>query len=145
RRAAHGRPGHRPHDADGEAGTRDSRAGLAHRPRREAGGSTMTKVSADLDPMDLSEEPITGAHDARELPERAGFVIVGSGFAGLCMAIKLKESGRDDFVILEKAGDVGGTWRENTYPGAGCDIQSHLYSFSFELNPKWSRMFARQP
>jgi cation diffusion facilitator CzcD-associated flavoprotein CzcO len=105
----------------------------------------MTKVSADLDPMDLSEEPITGAHDARELPERAEFVIVGSGFAGLCMAIKLKESGRDDFVILEKAGDVGGTWRENTYPGAGCDIQSHLYSFSFELNPKWSRMFARQP
>jgi cation diffusion facilitator CzcD-associated flavoprotein CzcO len=103
------------------------------------------KVSADLDPMELSESPITGAHEARELPARAKFVIVGSGFAGICMAIKLKQSGRTDFVILEKAHDVGGTWRENTYPGAGCDIQSHLYSFSFELNPKWSRMFARQP
>jgi cation diffusion facilitator CzcD-associated flavoprotein CzcO len=105
----------------------------------------MPKVPAELDPMDLSEAPIDGAHEARELPERAGVVIVGSGFSGLCMAIKLKEAGRHDFVILEKAHDVGGTWRENTYPGAGCDIQSHLYSFSFEMNPKWSRMFARQP
>jgi cation diffusion facilitator CzcD-associated flavoprotein CzcO len=105
----------------------------------------MTRVAEETDPMDLSEAPITGGHPARELPARARYVIVGSGFAGLCMAIKLKQAGRDDFVILEKGDDVGGTWRENTYPGAACDIQSHLYSFSFELNPKWSRMFARQP
>ena len=104
----------------------------------------MTGVSAAIDPTDLSESPITGAHDVDELPPRAKFVIVGSGFAGICMAIKLKKSGRNDFVILEKAHDVGGTWRENTYPGAGCDVPSHLYSFSFELNPEWSRMFARQ-
>ena len=105
----------------------------------------MTRVAEETDPMDLSEAPITGGHPAREVPARAKYVIVGSGFAGLCMAIKLKQAGRDDFVILEKGDDVGGTWRENNYPGAACDIQSHLYSFSFELNPKWSRMFARQP
>jgi cyclohexanone monooxygenase len=71
-------------------------------------------------------------------------VIVGAGFAGLGTAIKLKEAGNDNFIILEKAGDVGGAWRENTYPGCACDVQSHLYSFSFEPNPKWSRMFAPQ-
>jgi cation diffusion facilitator CzcD-associated flavoprotein CzcO len=70
--------------------------------------------------------------------------IVGTGFAGLGMAIKLKAAGIDDFVILEKAGDVGGTWRDNNYPGCACDVQSHLYSFSFEPNPDWSRMFAPQ-
>ena len=95
----------------------------------------MTEVPTALEATDPWEPPIPGAHDVGELPARATFVIVGSGFAGVCMAIKLKESGRNDFVILEKAHDVGGTWRENTYPGAGCDVQSHLYSFSFEPNP----------
>jgi cation diffusion facilitator CzcD-associated flavoprotein CzcO len=71
-------------------------------------------------------------------------VVVGSGFAGIGAAIKLKESGRHDFVILEKADDLGGTWRDNTYPGAACDVQSHLYSFSFAPNPGWSRMFSPQ-
>ncbi|TDO45935.1 cation diffusion facilitator CzcD-associated flavoprotein CzcO [Kribbella sp. VKM Ac-2527] len=68
--------------------------------------------------------------------------IVGSGFAGLCMGIKLREAGIEDFVILEKAGELGGTWRDNTYPGCACDIPSYLYSFSFEQNPHWTRMFA---
>jgi cation diffusion facilitator CzcD-associated flavoprotein CzcO len=71
-------------------------------------------------------------------------VIIGSGFAGLCMAIRLKQAGFGDFVILEKNDDLGGTWRDNTYPGCACDVPSHLYSFSFELNPGWSRMFAPQ-
>lgn len=71
-------------------------------------------------------------------------VIIGTGFAGIGMAIRLKQSGIDDFVILEKADAVGGTWRENRYPGCACDVQSHLYSFSFEPNPDWSRMFAPQ-
>jgi cation diffusion facilitator CzcD-associated flavoprotein CzcO len=71
-------------------------------------------------------------------------IVVGTGFAGLGMAIKLKEEGQDDFVILERAQDVGGTWRDNNYPGCACDVQSHLYSFSFEQNPDWSRMFAKQ-
>jgi cation diffusion facilitator CzcD-associated flavoprotein CzcO len=72
-------------------------------------------------------------------------LVIGTGFAGLGMAIKLKKAGDDDFVVLEKADAVGGTWRENTYPGCACDVQSHLYSFSFEPNPRWSRMFATQP
>lgn len=72
-------------------------------------------------------------------------VIVGTGFAGLGMAIQMKKEGQTDFVVLEKAGDVGGTWRDNNYPGCACDVQSHLYSFSFEPNPNWTRMFAPQP
>ena len=57
--------------------------------------------------------------------------IIGTGFAGLGMAIRLKQSGVEDFVILEKADEVGGTWRDNSYPGAACDVPSNLYSFSF--------------
>lgn len=72
-------------------------------------------------------------------------VIIGTGFSGLGMAMKLRESGRTDFRVLEKADDVGGTWRDNTYPGAECDIQSHMYSFSYELNPEWSREYSAQP
>jgi cation diffusion facilitator CzcD-associated flavoprotein CzcO len=71
-------------------------------------------------------------------------VIVGSGFGGICSAIKLKEAGIDNFVMLEKDEDFGGTWRVNTYPGAACDIPSHLYSFSFAQNAHWSRLFPRQ-
>lgn len=70
--------------------------------------------------------------------------IIGSGFAGLGMAIQLKKAGFDDFVILEKDDDLGGTWRDNRYPGCACDVPSHMYSFSYELNPGWSRMFAPQ-
>ncbi|MFC4058172.1 flavin-containing monooxygenase [Planomonospora corallina] len=75
---------------------------------------------------------------------RPGITIIGSGFAGLCTGIKLKEAGYHDFVILEKADELGGTWRDNTYPGCACDVPSHMYSFSFELNPRWSRMFSPQ-
>jgi cation diffusion facilitator CzcD-associated flavoprotein CzcO len=73
-----------------------------------------------------------------------GVIVVGTGFAGLGMAIQLRRDGREDFVVLEKADDVGGTWRDNTYPGCACDIQSHMYSFSFEQNPDWSRSFSSQ-
>lgn len=71
-------------------------------------------------------------------------VIVGSGFSGLGMGIFLKKAGRHDFVILEKAGDIGGTWRDNHYPGAACDVPSHMYSYSFEQNPNWSRFYSGQ-
>jgi electron transfer flavoprotein alpha subunit len=71
--------------------------------------------------------------------------ILGSGFAGMCMAIRLLEAGRDDFVIFEKAPSLGGTWRDNTYPGCACDVPSHLYSFSFAQNRDWSRAYATQP
>ena len=75
---------------------------------------------------------------------RTGVVIVGTGFAGLGMAVRLKQAGLNDFVVLERAGEVGGTWRDNTYPGAACDVPSHLYSFSFAPNPDWSRSFSPQ-
>jgi len=71
-------------------------------------------------------------------------IIIGSGFAGIGMAVALKKAGLGDFLILEKQNDVGGVWRDNTYPGAACDVPSHLYSFSFEPNPNWSRVFAPQ-
>lgn len=70
--------------------------------------------------------------------------IIGSGFGGLGMAIRLMQEGRKDFVVLEKDTDVGGTWRDNTYPGCACDVPSHLYSFSFERQSSWSRMYPRQ-
>ncbi|WP_227996471.1 flavin-containing monooxygenase [Nocardia australiensis] len=71
-------------------------------------------------------------------------VIIGSGFAGLGLAIRLTQQGRNDFLVLERGSDVGGTWRDNTYPGAACDVPSHLYSYSFALNPDWSRSFSKQ-
>jgi cation diffusion facilitator CzcD-associated flavoprotein CzcO len=70
--------------------------------------------------------------------------IVGTGFAGLGMAIRLKQQGEEDFVLLERAADIGGTWRDNTYPGCRCDVPSHLYSFSFAPNPNWSSTFSPQ-
>ena len=72
-------------------------------------------------------------------------LVIGAGFAGLCMAIKLDEDGERDVVVLERASDVGGTWRDNTYPGAACDVPSQLYSFSFARNPEWSMSFSPQP
>src|SRR5882757_8463126 len=69
-------------------------------------------------------------------------VIIGAGFAGLGTAIRLVQSGIEDFVILERGDRVGGTWRDNTYPGAACDIPSLLYSFSFAMNPQWSRGYS---
>lgn len=71
-------------------------------------------------------------------------IIIGSGFGGLGLAIKLKERGIDNFVILERAANVGGTWRDNSYPGAACDVQSHLYSYSFAPNPDWPRKYSGQ-
>ena len=68
--------------------------------------------------------------------------ILGAGFAGLGMAIRLREEGIETFAIYEKADEVGGTWRENTYPGVACDVPSHLYSFSFEPNPRWSQRYS---
>ena len=76
--------------------------------------------------------------NAGDLP----ILIIGAGFAGMGMAIQLKKAGIESFTILERAGDIGGTWRDNTYPGAACDVPSHVYSYSFELNPGWSRAFA---
>jgi cation diffusion facilitator CzcD-associated flavoprotein CzcO len=72
-------------------------------------------------------------------------IVIGAGFSGICLAIKLQEAGIQDYVILEKADEVGGTWRENTYPGAECDVPSALYSYSFEHNAKWRFKWSDQP
>ncbi|SDZ40364.1 Predicted flavoprotein CzcO associated with the cation diffusion facilitator CzcD [Amycolatopsis xylanica] len=72
-------------------------------------------------------------------------IIIGTGFSGLGMAIQLKRQGRNDFVLLEKADDIGGTWRDNSYPGCACDVPSHMYSYSFEPKADWSRAYSRQP
>jgi len=77
-------------------------------------------------------------------PLEIDHVIVGAGFGGLCAAIKLDEDGEHDFVLLERGNDVGGTWRDNTYPGAACDVPSHLYSYSFAPH-EWSSYFSPQP
>src|SRR5215510_8064086 len=71
-------------------------------------------------------------------------LIIGTGFAGLGMGIRLREAGNENFLILEQAAEVGGTWRDNHYPGVACDVPSHLYSYSFEQNPNWSELFAEQ-
>jgi cation diffusion facilitator CzcD-associated flavoprotein CzcO/acetyl esterase/lipase len=71
-------------------------------------------------------------------------LIIGGGFGGVGMAVNLKRAGVEDFLILECGDGVGGVWRDNTYPGAACDVPSHVYSFSFEPNPDWSRSFASQ-
>ncbi|GAC1374898.1 MAG: hypothetical protein NVS3B3_10830 [Aquirhabdus sp.] len=73
----------------------------------------------------------------------ASVIIVGAGFSGMAMAIELQKAGID-FLILEKGNEFGGTWRDNVYPGAACDVPSHMYCFSFEPY-RWSRSYAKQP
>ncbi|MEE4191063.1 MAG: NAD(P)/FAD-dependent oxidoreductase [Halieaceae bacterium] len=77
--------------------------------------------------------------------KRYPVIILGAGMSGICMGIKLRDAGITDFLILEKTDAAGGTWHDNTYPGACCDVASHLYSFSFEPKPDWSRAYAPQP
>jgi cation diffusion facilitator CzcD-associated flavoprotein CzcO len=79
------------------------------------------------------------------LPDRVRVFVIGAGFAGLGTAIKLDEAGETDFAVVDKGATVGGTWRDNTYPGAACDVPSQLYSFSFAPNAEWSRSFSPQP
>ena len=94
--------------------------------------------------MTQLEAPVAPS-DADPLPTHVRIAAVGAGFSGLALGMRLQEEGIDDFVILERSSDVGGTWRENTYPGCACDVPSHLYSFSFAPNPDWSRTYSEQP
>jgi cation diffusion facilitator CzcD-associated flavoprotein CzcO len=86
----------------------------------------------------------TGAAATRPGVKEVSVLIIGAGFGGLLAGIKLREAGEEEFVILEKDDGVGGTWWANSYPGCACDVQSHLYSYSFEPNPDWNYMFGRQ-
>ncbi|MBR7733178.1 NAD(P)-binding protein, partial [Acinetobacter nosocomialis] len=77
--------------------------------------------------------------------QKTKIAIIGAGFGGLAMAIRLLQNKQTDFLILEKSTDVGGTWRENRYPGAACDVQSHMYSLSFAPKTDWSKRYAEAP
>ncbi|MGV9680317.1 flavin-containing monooxygenase [Nocardia sp. NPDC003482] len=77
-------------------------------------------------------------------PEHRHIVVIGAGFGGIGLTIKLREAGFDDVLVLERADDLGGTWRANTYPGCACDVPSQLYSYSFAPNPHWSRVYGQQ-
>ncbi|MGB1251297.1 MAG: flavin-containing monooxygenase [Candidatus Promineifilaceae bacterium] len=77
-------------------------------------------------------------------PKVLDVLVIGAGFAGVCVGIKLLEQSVTNFRIVEKSTGIGGTWYENTYPGAACDVASHLYCFSFEPNPNWSRVYSKQ-
>lgn len=96
------------------------------------------------DAGDTNADPIRFVKPAREV-ESLGVAIIGGGFSGIAMAIRLLESGRRDVAILEKASSLGGTWRDNTYPGCACDVPSRLYSYSFAADTNWSRDYASQP
>ncbi|WP_327065992.1 flavin-containing monooxygenase [Kitasatospora sp. NBC_01302] len=81
---------------------------------------------------------------APDATQHVAVAVIGSGFGGIGAGVRLRRAGITDFVILERAGSVGGTWRDNSYPGCACDVPSHLYSFSFALNPDWPRSFSGQ-
>ncbi len=85
---------------------------------------------------------MSAATDLDATVQRHRVIVLGAGMSGICSGIRLRQKGIDDFVILEKAASVGGTWRENTYPGIACDVPSHVYSFSFALNPDWSHAYS---
>ncbi len=80
------------------------------------------------------------------MPQRQPSVgIIGAGMSGLCQAIVLRQAGITDVTIYEKADDVGGTWRDNTYPGLSCDVPSRFYQFTFAMNPGWTKFFSPRP
>ena len=93
--------------------------------------------------------PARGAASATHASDTAshhvGVLIIGAGFSGLGAAITLQKDGYTDFLVLERGNNVGGTWRVNTYPGAACDVPSHLYSYSFAPNRRWTRSYSKQP
>ena len=102
---------------------------------REAGSTPGPAVTGGRSPAAGDSGP----------PAHVRVAVIGAGFAGLGAGIRLRKAGLTDFVILERAASVGGTWRDNTYPGCTCDVPSNLYSFSFAPNPDWSHSFSRQP
>jgi cation diffusion facilitator CzcD-associated flavoprotein CzcO len=107
-------------------------------PDGDAGAVRDAELDRDARPEPVAEAPAP-------LPGHVRVAIIGAGLGGIGVGTRLRGAGVSDFVILERADSVGGTWRDNTYPGCACDIPSHLYSFSFAPNPDWSHSFSRQP
>ncbi|MGA2552742.1 MAG: NAD(P)/FAD-dependent oxidoreductase [Burkholderiaceae bacterium] len=95
--------------------------------------------------MNASIFPKASPCDDRSPPSVFDVIIIGAGFAGIGMAIALRKAGHESFLVLERSATVGGTWRDNTYPGCACDIPSFLYSYSFEPRANWSRLYPSQP
>ena len=98
-----------------------------------------------MTPPDHAEQIDTLRPSALPLPAEVDVAIVGSGFSGLAMAVALKRSGREDFLVLERARASAAPGATTPIPGCACDVPCHLYSFSFAPNPDWSRSFSRQP
>lgn len=94
--------------------------------------------------MPMTEHTQAPADPTTSLPAHVDVLVVGAGFSGVGAAIRMSREGFDDFLVVDRGADVGGTWRDNDYPGAACDVPSHLYSFSFALNPGWTRTFSPQ-
>ncbi|GAB3209923.1 NAD(P)/FAD-dependent oxidoreductase [Marinactinospora endophytica] len=103
------------------------------------GQDPLTPPRADTPAPPPNPEPDEGTR------RHVRIAIIGAGFGGIGLGIRLRQAGETDFVILERAEDVGGTWRDNTYPGCACDVPSHLYSFSFAPKADWPRSFSGQP
>ena len=98
---------------------------------------------SNASPSGFHHTPAPAATPVRQPEVPHEVIVVGAGFAGIGAAIKLREAGCD-FLVLEKAAEIGGVWRDNTYPDCGCDVPSAFYSYSFAPNPRWSRLFAKQ-
>lgn len=110
--------------------------------RRSASSSAKAKKAA----QDRSDsEPSLEVSSLENQVRIYDTIVIGAGISGLAAAHQMNERGYTDYVVLEKANRVGGTWRDNTYPGCGCDVPSALYSFSFAPSHKWSHLFAKQP
>ncbi|MGW2250451.1 flavin-containing monooxygenase [Kitasatospora sp. NPDC001660] len=121
-------------------------ASSSKRPRPGASAAPEASASAEAAPeaSASTEAAEVAAVAARAVPH-VRVAVVGAGFGGLGAAVRLRRAGITDFVVLERADSIGGTWRDNSYPGCACDVPSHLYSFSFAPNPEWPRSFSGQP
>ncbi len=96
-------------------------------------------------PPSPARRAASATHVGDTASHHVGVLIIGAGFSGLGAAITLQKDGYTDFLVLERGNNVGGTWRVNTYPGAACDVPSHLYSYSFAPNRRWTRSYSKQP
>ncbi len=96
-------------------------------------------------PPSPARRAASATHAGDTASHHVGVLIIGAGFSGLGAAITLQKDGYTDFLVLERGNNVGGTWRVNTYPGAACDVPSHLYSYSFAPNRRWTRSYSKQP
>jgi cation diffusion facilitator CzcD-associated flavoprotein CzcO len=116
--------------------------GWQGRSARGQRGAGWSNIGLEIGRRRLEHEIRSARREGRATPS---VVIIGAGLSGLAFGIQLTRAGLDDFTIIEQSDGVGGTWRDNTYPGSGCDVPSHLYSFSFFPKSDWTRRFAEQP